>query len=586
MSGTAGTLTAATLKIYGTPPLPNQPPTITGATISAAQYSDENVSVPNVTASDPDGDALTLGYQWQESVNASTFTPIAGATANAFVLRSAQSGRQVRCQIIATATGGTSAAFFTNAIAINRRPVELARHGQAYSYDSDLFLFGSATTFSRSVIINEFSQGPSGSKEWAELLVLKAADLRGCTLRDRLGTYTTFASVATWSNVAAGTLIVIYNTADRDPLLPADDADPAGGSMVLPFNHASLFAAGVWGAFSNSSAGNETVEFRDSAGAVIDAVSFNANLTYQPVLGSVLGNNAAQYTGDTEAGADVAANWAVIIAGSATPAAGNGAANSAFVLALRNGTVGGAPPFRFGAGSDAVPGLAMDAATGVVSGTPNAPGGGFFQIVIERFIGATVVSQIFPLLVADGAGDYAIPAGKTWTLDQATTLGGNLTVNGSLNTNGRALVVNGKIAAGAGMTNASGSISYLNRSGALLPGATFLIANAANDLADFDGDGSGSLVEFALGLDPSTPDVARLPVATLVQGHLTLTYSVPIGAGGVTETVQVSGDLATWRSGAGFTETMSDTTSAGIRTVVVRDVATAAPRHIRLRVSR
>ena len=80
--------------------------------------------------------------------------------------------------------------------------------------------------------------------------------------------------------------------------------------------------------------------------------------------------------------------------------------------------------------------------------------------------------------------------------------------------------------------------------------------------------------------------IAGLPSVTSVQGHLTLTFSVPAGAGGVTETVQVSGDLATWHSGSGFTETMSDTTAAGIRTIVVRDVATSPPRYIRLRISR
>ncbi len=585
-SGTTGTLTAATLTIYGTPGTPvNQPPTITAASLTSASFSDETLSVAGVTASDPEGDAITLGYQWQDSADGTAFTPIAGATASTLALTNAQSGHLVRCEIIATATGGSSAPFDTGATPINRRPVELARHAQPYTYDSDLFLTGGAGAFTRSVLINEISQGPSGSKEWIELLVLKPADLRGCTLRDRSGTYTTFASVATWSNVAAGTLIVIYNTADRDPLLPADDTDPAGGSLVLPFNNATLFTPGTWGGLTNTATGNETVQFHDSAGALIDAVSFNGNTAYQPILGTVGANAAAQFTGDTEAGADAAANWSIVVAGSATPALGNGTVNTAFVAALRSGTIGGAPQFRFGAG-DTVPGLTIEATTGVLSGTPAVPGGGFFQIVIERFAGTTVVSQTFPLLVADAAGNYVIPAGKTWTLDQATTLPGNLTVNGSLDTNGRALIVNGTIAASASVTNATGAISYLHRSGPALPGATFLIANAANDLADFDGDGDGSLLEFALGLDPSLPDSTAQPLITSIGGHLTLTYRVPTGAGGVTATVQVSGDLTAWQSGPGFTETLSDTTAAGLRTLTVRDVATAPPRYIRLRISR
>ena len=584
-SGTTGTLTAATLTVYGTPTTPvNQPPTITAASLSSAQFSDETVSVASVTAGDPEGDAITLGYEWQESADGVAFTPIAGGTASTLALTTAQSGKPVRCQIVASATGGSSAPFFTNTVTLNRRPVELARHGVAYSYDSDLFLAGSSTTFSRGVIINEFSQGTSATKEWVELLVLKNSDLRGCTLEDLTSIYTTFANVPLWSSVPAGTLIVIYKSTDRDTTLPADDLDPAGGSMVIAHDNAAAFVPTGWAGLSNSN--GESVELRNAGAAIIDAVSFNGNTANSPALGTVAAARAARFDGDTEAGADVAANWTIFASSGATPAAGNGAVNSAFVTALGNGTAGGAPQFRFGASGDLVPGLSIDATTGIARGTPNVPGGGLFQITIERFMGTTVVSQTFPLLVADAAGNYLIPAEKTWTLDQATTLGGNLTVNGSLDTNGRALVVNGTIAAGAGVTNAGGSISYLNRSGAALPGATFLIANAANDLADLDGDGISSLLEFALGLDPSKPAVAGLPVVTLVQGRLMLTYSVPTGAGGVTTSVQVSGDLSTWDSGAGFTETMSDTTLAGIRTVVVRDLATAPPRHIRLRVSR
>ena len=138
---------------------------------------------------------------------------------------------------------------------------------------------------------------------------------------------------------------------------------------------------------------------------------------------------------------------------------------------------------------------------------------------------------------------------------------------------------------GAGVTNAVGSISYLNRSDAPVPGATFLIADAANDLADIDGDEIVNLLESKLGRDPSTATLIGLPAVTNVRGHLTLSCSFPIGAGVVVENVDFSGDLATWQSGPGFTETMSDTTGPGVRAIVERDAATTPPRYIRLRAS-
>ena len=107
-----------------------------------------------------------------------------------------------------------------------------------------------------------------------------------------------------------------------------------------------------------------------------------------------------------------------------------------------------------------------------------------------------------------------------------------------------------------------------------------------NDLSELDGDGIVALSEFALGLGPSTPSLGGLPIVTNAASHLTPTFSAPIGASGVTDSVEVSDDLAAWHSGAGFTETMSDTTSAGTRTVIARDLATSAPRYIRFRVSR
>lgn len=582
-AGTIGTLTDATLTVFGT--TANNRPVVSAATISPAApaFFDQTLTVSGVTATDAESDAITLGYAWAESSDGTTFSAISGATSSTFALTPAQSGKLVRCAVTGADAGGAGGAFTTASVAVNRRPVETATHGVSYSYDSDLFLAGggAAGSFTKSVIINEFSQGASGSKEWVELLVLKVADLRGYAVADRSGTYTTFGNVATWAAVPAGTLIVIYNTADRDTVLPADDTDPAGGSMIVPFNNAALFTAGTWTGLSNSASGNELVEIRDAAAAWVDGVSFNTNATHSPDLGTVGGGTAAAFTGDTEGSAELLANWTKPAAAAATPGAGNGGANTTFVTTLRSGT--GAATFRLGSAGDSVPGLSVDATTGVFSGTPSVPGGGVFTVVIERFSGATVVSQTFPLFVANASGTYVVQIGKSVTLDQPLSLTGNLSILGTLDTAGKSLDINGTISAASGVTNATGTISYLHRSGALIPGNTQLIANPTNDLADPDGDGISNLVEFMLGLDPSAPSADGLPLLSLNANHPALSYVVPVGALGATQSVEYSQTLASWSAGA--VETLSDTVAGGLRTIVIR-ATTPGPGFLRVKVSR
>ncbi len=577
-TGTTGTLTSATLTVFGT--AGNLRPVVSSATVAPAAnaFFDQMLAVSGVVAADAESDAITLSYQWEESADGTSFTSISGATTATIALASAQSGKLVRCAVSGADAGGAGAAFSTAAVAINRRPTETAAHGVAFSYDSDLFLAGGAAgTFTKSVIVNEFSQGTGGNKEWVEVLVLKVSDLRGYTLRDRDGTYTAFANVAAWAAVPAGTLVVIYNAADRDTVLPADDTDAAGGSMVVPFNHASLFTAGAWVGLSNSSL--ELVELRDATAVMVDGVSFNADTTHLPTLGTVTAATSAAFVGDTEAGADLLANWSKPAASAATPGFGNGGANTTLITSLRSG--GGASEFRLGATGGSVPGLAIDAATGVLSGTPNIPAGGFFQIVIERFSGATVVAQTFPLFIANTAGAFVIQSGQSVVLDQSLTLGGSVTIVGTLDTAGQSLIVRGTLTATGAIANASGTISYLHRSGPLIPGNTHVIENPANDLADPDGDGLANLVEFMLGLDPSAPSVNG-PQLSLDASRPVLTYTVPVGALGANHSVEYSQTLTSWTTAV---ETVSDTTTSGQRTISIR-ATTGGPGFLRLKVTR
>ncbi|MFZ4765095.1 MAG: S8 family serine peptidase [Roseimicrobium sp.] len=588
-SGTAGTLTGATLVVYGTPAGPvNQPPSITAATLSQSGmvFTDQTLTVSSVSASDPEGDTVALAYQWQQTANNTTFTDIAGATAAGLVLSEALSSKLVRCRITPTAAGKTGAAFVTDTAAVNHRPARWGRVGVSYSHDSDLFLASSATTFGRDVIINEFSQGAlsGANREWVELLVLRTVDLRGCTLADRSGTYTTFSNVSLWSAVAPGTLIVIFKATERDDLLPTtDDLNAADGTLVIAHTNASAFTGGTWGGLSNSNA--ESLILRNASAQILDALSLNNENVYDPKLAAVGSTKNAFYTGDTETGVEDKLLWTIGNASAATPGAGNGGVNTTFVSNLRSGTFNVQPQFRLGATSATVPGLGLDPVTGLLSGSPTAPG--FYALVIERFLGSEVVSHAFPLLVLNASGQGTIAAAQVWALDTDVTLSGNLEVLGTVDTNGKSLTVPGTFTLGGSgvFTNTAGILTYRHRSGALPSGQLRLQADAANDVADSDGDGLANLVEFYLGTDPSARSSQPLVVA-VTGAALHCTYSQPSGVGGVTATLEVSGDLGDWRSGTGYTEVLSDTTGGGMRTLVVRDLGTGQHRFARLKVER
>jgi gliding motility-associated-like protein len=113
--------------------------------------------------------------------------------------------------------------------------------------------------FNQSLIINEVSQGPSGSKEYVELLVIPSItnqncetcmDLRGWIIDDNNGYFSSgntsgtgvaagavrFSNDAIWSCVPFGTLIVIYNQADVNVAIPAQDVSLSDNNcrLILP----------------------------------------------------------------------------------------------------------------------------------------------------------------------------------------------------------------------------------------------------------------------------------------------------------------------------------------------------------------
>ncbi|MEP3211417.1 MAG: gliding motility-associated C-terminal domain-containing protein [Maribacter sp.] len=117
----------------------------------------------------------------------------------------------------------------------------------------------SANAQEAGIIVNEASNGPSGNKDWVELLVVgdplnptNPVDLTGWFFDDNNGDFEGTSSTgitggaivlsSAFNSVSPGSLIVIYNQSDKDAAIAADDPTDANNDKVyiLPGNHVSL----------------------------------------------------------------------------------------------------------------------------------------------------------------------------------------------------------------------------------------------------------------------------------------------------------------------------------------------------------
>ncbi|KAA3602792.1 MAG: T9SS C-terminal target domain-containing protein [Calditrichaeota bacterium] len=179
------------------------------------------------------------------------------------------------------------------------------------------------------VIINEWSQGSGGSKEWVELLVVtEGTDMRSWDLGDNTAGDLTFTTDGNWSSLPSGSLIVIYNASDKDTNLGADDTNFADGVVTIPHNNSTFFT-GTWGAFSNSTS-SDNPHLRNSSDVTVHDFNTNPGSTRHPEA-----NESTNYTSNTAGGISDENNWANDVdATSATPAAGNGGDNTTWVNSL------------------------------------------------------------------------------------------------------------------------------------------------------------------------------------------------------------------------------------------------------------
>jgi hypothetical protein len=190
------------------------------------------------------------------------------------------------------------------------------------------------------VIINEMSQGSDGGKEWVELLVIDdGVDLRGWELGDNddgvWHSIAEFTSHSTLSEIASGTIIVIFNSGDIDGTITTaggEDTTFADKSVILGVNNSSFLTdTGPWGgtagAFANSD-GDDAPAIRNASDEIIHdmAVTHPAATVSGPGSAKV-----KYYTGNTVEGIIDDSKWLVASSSTGTPGAANGGDNSNWV---------------------------------------------------------------------------------------------------------------------------------------------------------------------------------------------------------------------------------------------------------------
>ena len=295
----------------------NQAPTVSSAQIapSVDAYSDAPLQVVGVVTNDPEGSPVTVSYQWQSSLNGTVWTDM-GGTAAVLAANPANAAKLWRCAVRASDGNAIGDPFFTAPVSVGNRPVAAGTLGSSYSFQPAIYVPAVSTTFTRPVIINEFSQGPSSTSEWIELLTLQDTSLAYYDLSDASTGFLLFLDAPVWDNIPAGTVIVIYNGASKDPLVPAEDTNPLDdGRMVLSSLNASYFDQTTsWPALGNS---GDAIFVNDADSVTVAQVAYGNNSTATPNIGAVSSGRAAYYIGDTEDGITSSANWFVTTASTA-----------------------------------------------------------------------------------------------------------------------------------------------------------------------------------------------------------------------------------------------------------------------------
>ena len=153
--------------------------------------------------------------------------------------------------------------------------------------------------------------------------------------------------------------------------------------------------------------------------------------------------------------------------------------------------------------------------------------------------------------------------------------------------------IGGIVAGAPGTATVTVAMAYALWRQSKFTAVELLDATKSGDLADYDRDGIVNQLEYALGLEPKTPNPTGAPSGTVqnISGtkYLTLTYRRLLAPGELTYTPQSGAPIATW-TGVPVLVGAPSGNGDGTETVTYRDSVPVTPavpqRFIRLQVTR
>lgn len=246
------------------------------------------------------------------------------------------------------------------------------------------------------LIVNEFSNGPpsggpaggNGAMEYMELLVVgcpgQTVDIRNWIFDDNNGDFSgglgsgkgiapghsRFTNAAQWAAVPVGSLILIYNSGDKNPLVPADDPTDANADYIYILSHnnntlvetcanepsatnatytcsGAFSTSGNWGTIGLANTG-DACQTRKPDFTYFHVISYGSTSTGVPFDGGpdgivFAGSGSGKVYSYTSCGYRDPVNFTVldVSAGAETPGAPNNTINAAYIEYLRNTDLGG-----------------------------------------------------------------------------------------------------------------------------------------------------------------------------------------------------------------------------------------------------